>query len=78
MPEYGISCRRLTDLATDYLEGALNVRLRPTFEQHAVLCDACAVHLDQLRATRHILGSLAGPAGDDVHELLVEGGIENG
>lgn len=72
MPEYDISCTRLSELTTDYLEGALGERLRTTFEQHAMLCDACFVHLEQLRATRGILNGLPGPRKAETRSLVVE------
>jgi anti-sigma factor RsiW len=76
MPEYEISCVRLSELTTDYLEGALDSRLRTTFEQHATLCDACSVHLDQLRATQRILASLPAPPADEQRELLARLGTD--
>lgn len=72
MAEYDISCTRLSELTTDYLEGALGERLRTTFEQHAVLCDACSVHLEQLRATRRILAGLPGPRPAETRALIAE------
>ena len=72
MSEYEISCRALTELTTDYLEGAMSDRVRTTFEQHAVLCDPCSVHLDQIRATVRILARLALPDRAAAAALLAE------
>jgi hypothetical protein len=70
--EYEISCRGLTELTTDYLEGAMSDRVRTTFEQHAVLCDPCSVHLDQIRITVRILARLASPDRAAAAALLAE------
>jgi hypothetical protein len=70
--DYEINCTRLSELTTDYLEGALDLRLRTTYEQHAVLCDACSVHLDQLRATRRILAMLPEPPVREKRALLAQ------
>jgi hypothetical protein len=70
--DYEISCLELSNQSTEYLEGAMSQRERTTFEQHAVLCDACSVHLDQLRTTQRILALLAPPDRDDVEALLAE------
>jgi len=70
--EYDISCTRLSELTTEYLEGALGERLRMTFEQHAMLCDACFVHLEQLRATRRILNGLPRPRKAETRSLVAE------
>ena len=72
MTDYEINCTRLSELTTDYLEGALDSRLRTTYEQHAVLCAACSVHLDQLRATRRILATLPEPPAREKLALLAQ------
>ena len=72
MSEFEISCRGLTELTTDYLEGAMSDRVRTTFEQHAVLCDPCSVHLDQIRTTVRILARLALPDRAAAAALLAE------
>jgi hypothetical protein len=61
MTNYDISCNRLCELTTDYLDAAMDAGLRTTFEQHLVVCDYCLTHLDQLRITRMVLGSLPAP-----------------
>ncbi len=62
MPDLDISCRELTRETTDYLDHAMTPRARTTFEQHLIFCPYCVVHLQQVRATREVLGSLAAPA----------------
>ena len=53
-----LTCRELVELVTDYLEGALSPGDRDRFEQHVILCDGCAFHLDQMRTTIAVTGSL--------------------
>jgi anti-sigma factor RsiW len=45
------TCRDMSELATDYLDGALpwHARLKARF--HLLLCQACRRHFDQLRKT---------------------------
>jgi hypothetical protein len=76
--EYDISCTRLSELTTDYLEDALDERLRTTFEQHAVLCDPCFVHLEQLRTTTRILNQLPRPEQGETLALIAELGDDSG
>lgn len=78
MADYEISCTRLSELTTDYLEGALDPRLRTTYEQHAVLCDACSVHLDQLRTTLRILAALPEPPPSEQRALIARLGADRG
>lgn len=58
MADYDISCSRLTDLTTAYLEDALDARVRTTFEQHVLFCGPCSAHIDQLRVTSAVLADL--------------------
>lgn len=60
LTEYDISCDRVTGLATRYLEGAIEPRLRTTFEEHLVVCPPCVCHVAQLRVTVRALHALAG------------------
>lgn len=59
LTDYDISCDRLVDLTTEYLEGAIAPRLRTTFEQHLVVCSPCIGHLSQLRTTVRVLAGLS-------------------
>jgi anti-sigma factor RsiW len=58
MADLDISCRELTRDTTEYLDHAMTPRARATFEQHLIFCPYCVVHLQQVRATREVLGSL--------------------
>jgi anti-sigma factor RsiW len=53
-----LTCQQLVELVTDYLDGALAPENRDRFEQHLVLCDGCSWHLDQMRRTIALAGSL--------------------
>jgi hypothetical protein len=76
--DYELSCTRLTELTTDYLEGALDARLRTTYEQHAVLCNACSVHLDQVRVTQRILAMLPEPPVREKRALIARLAVDRG
>ncbi len=53
-----LSCRELVALLTDYFEGALPEPERDRLEQHLVICDNCAVYVDQMRITVRAAGGL--------------------
>jgi anti-sigma factor RsiW len=46
-----MTCRRVTELITDYLEGALGPKQRAAFEAHLAQCDGCTAYVEQMRAT---------------------------
>ena len=53
-----ITCRELTDLVTDYLEGRLSWWQWLNFELHVGLCPACRSFFQQMRETRDAIGRL--------------------
>ena len=53
-----MSCQELTELVTDYLEGALPPVEHERFEQHLADCGNCGIYLDQIRATIELTGKL--------------------
>lgn len=53
-----LACRRVVEMVTDYLEGALSADEQPRLEQHLLLCDACAVYVEQHRGLVHALSQL--------------------
>jgi len=53
-----LSCQELTELVTDYLEGALEPAERTRFEEHLAECGNCEIYLDQIRTTIQLTGSL--------------------
>ena len=54
-----LSCQELTELVTDYLEGALPPAERDLFEQHLAECGNCEIYLEQIRSTIALTGSLS-------------------
>ena len=55
----GPPCREIVALVTDYLEDALDPRVRRAFVSHVEGCEDCTAFLDQVRMTVALLGSLA-------------------
>jgi anti-sigma factor RsiW len=53
-----LSCQELTELVTDYLEGALVPTERARFEEHLAECGNCELYLEQIRRTIELTGSL--------------------
>jgi anti-sigma factor RsiW len=53
-----LSCQELTELVTDYLEGALPPAERARFEEHLAECGNCELYLEQIRATIRLTGTL--------------------
>ena len=53
-----VPCQDIVVLVTDYLEGALPEDRAAAVERHLVMCDGCAVYLEQMRETIRITGSL--------------------
>jgi anti-sigma factor RsiW len=60
---HNLECRDAVELVSDYLEGALRPEELLAFEEHLVLCDGCAVHLENLRRVCRATRGLA------VHDL---------
>jgi anti-sigma factor RsiW len=53
-----ITCKELTEVLTDYLEGVMPPEDRERFEAHLAICDGCATYVDHMRqviATVHEL-----------------------
>ena len=46
-----LTCREITELVTDYLEGHLGFADRLRFQFHLGMCKHCRAYLRQLRAT---------------------------
>jgi predicted anti-sigma-YlaC factor YlaD len=53
-----LTCKELVELITEYLEGTILSADKARFEAHLILCTACRIYLDQMRATIHTLGRL--------------------
>lgn len=53
-----LSCARIVELITDYLEGVLDEPLRVRLEEHLSYCPPCREYLAQMRATVEATGRL--------------------
>jgi anti-sigma factor RsiW len=53
-----LTCKELTEVLTDYLEGVMPAEDRARFEAHLAICDGCVTYVDHMRqviATVHEL-----------------------
>ncbi|MEO8682473.1 MAG: zf-HC2 domain-containing protein [Vicinamibacterales bacterium] len=53
-----LTCRELTELVTNYLEGRLSLAERVKFEMHLAMCRHCRAYVQQMRETIQTLGKL--------------------
>ena len=58
MPTEELTCQRLVEIVTDYVEDALPPGERVEFEKHLVMCDGCSTYLEQMRETIRLTGRL--------------------
>jgi anti-sigma factor RsiW len=49
--ERDISCQELTEVLTDYLEGAMALEDRLRLEAHLATCEGCVTYVAQMRQT---------------------------
>jgi anti-sigma factor RsiW len=49
--ERTLTCRQLTEVLTDYLEGVMPPEDRARLEAHLELCEGCANYVTQMRQT---------------------------
>jgi predicted anti-sigma-YlaC factor YlaD len=67
-----LSCRQMTELVTDYLEGRLSTIDRIRFQLHIGICRHCRDYLDQMRITVRTLGAMpSAPVPDHVMDQLL-------
>ena len=52
-----LSCRELSETATDYLEGTLSLRQRASVKMHLLMCKHCRAYIDQVAKTVALLKS---------------------
>ncbi len=72
-----LSCQEITELVTDYVEGAMSTEERLRFETHIGLCRHCRAYLNQMRDTAKMLERLTEqpvpePVMDELREKLRE------
>jgi predicted anti-sigma-YlaC factor YlaD len=53
-----LSCRQITDLITDYLEGRMGFSTRMKFHAHMAMCRRCREYLEQVKMVVLSLGRL--------------------
>lgn len=53
-----LTCKELTELVTDYLEGRLSFGQRLRFQMHVGMCQHCRTYLRQMKMTVRVLGRL--------------------
>lgn len=56
-----LSCKEITQLVTEYVEGALSLRDRLRFQLHIGMCRHCRAYLRQMKLTAKTLGYLPEP-----------------
>jgi anti-sigma factor RsiW len=57
-----LACRRVVEMVTDYLEGALVTDDAERLEQHLLICSACGSFVEQHRSVISALSRLASAA----------------
>jgi anti-sigma factor RsiW len=68
-----MNCRKVVELMTAYLDGALSPADRARFEEHIAGCDGCTAYLAQLRMTMRVVGRLAEePIPEPIQRELVD------
>jgi len=53
-----VACVDFVELATEWMEGALDEDQRSEIEEHLVVCPPCIAFVRQLRLTQQALGTL--------------------
>lgn len=66
-----LTCREITELVTDYLEGRMGLADRIRFRMHVGMCMHCHAYLRQMRTTIALVGRLPDePLPDVVRDAL--------
>jgi len=60
-----LSCKDITDLLTEYLEGQMSFADRMQIKMHLAMCGHCRNYADQLRLTVDSCGEIPHPEVDD-------------
>ncbi len=68
-----LSCKQITDLVTDYAEGAMGLWDRMQFQLHIGMCGKCRAYVAQVKHTVASLGRLPDePIPDEVCDELMQ------
>ena len=65
-----LSCREMSELTTDYLEGRLSLGERVRFRMHIAMCRDCHTYVRNVRELVETLGAL--PVSPEAPEELLE------
>lgn len=66
-----LSCKQITEIITDYLEGRMGFAERMRFQMHVGLCKHCRAYLRQMKTTVAAVGQLPDePMPDDVRDAM--------
>jgi predicted anti-sigma-YlaC factor YlaD len=67
-----LSCKELTEIATDYLESKLSFWQRLRVKEHLWRCRPCRIYIDQMRKLVRMLKSLpTDPVSPEITEQIV-------
>jgi predicted anti-sigma-YlaC factor YlaD len=53
-----LSCKEITELVTDYVEGRMSLADRMRFQMHLGICKHCRAYLRQMKAMVAVLGKV--------------------
>ena len=68
-----MTCQELSEIVTDYLEGAMPLRDRIAFDRHLAVCPECRRYVEQMKLTIETLGEVPPePIPPDVEAKLLE------
>jgi hypothetical protein len=68
-----LTCKELTELVTDYLEGRLPLGRNLSFGLHVMMCRHCREYLHQMKLAVRALGAMpAEPIPSDVREKMLK------
>ena len=68
-----MTCRELSEIVTDYLEGAMSLQDRIRFDLHLAVCPECRRYVEQMKQTVATLGEVpAEPIAAEVEAKLLE------
>jgi anti-sigma factor RsiW len=68
-----MTCEELSEIVTDYLEGAMPLGERVRFDSHLAVCPECRRYVQQMKQTVETLGHLPpAPIPPEVEAKLLE------
>lgn len=68
-----LTCRELTELVNDYVEGRLSLSDRLRFQMHMGMCDSCRDYVQQLKITKASVSKLPEvPLPPEVRDEMLE------